>query len=1154
MLKLDRSLVNPAWSDSFPSGRCQYLGFEASDHRTLITVFDSAKRRRNRLFRFDRRLRDNEEVKELIANTWNSNPEASVNSRLAQCRRALSTWTREQHFNSKEKINKLKQNLDEAMTDPQGNDDLIALLNAELMLAYKAEEEFWRQRSRIMWLSLGDRNSGYFHAVAKGRKARNRMSVIEDSNGIAYYEEEQIASQITAYFTEMFSSLNSDATEGDTREIVGSAIRPSVSESANARLSAIPNTAEIKTALFLIHPDKAPGPDGFSASFFHSNWSTVGTSLIREIQAFFRTGLLPTVTNVTYVRLIPKSTGAKLVSDYRPIALCNVAYKVITKILSLRLKPILQDIISETQSAFVPGRAISDNVLITHEILHSLKTSEAVIRCSMAVKTDMSKAYDRLEWRFIEEVLTRFGFAAPFVHLIMQCVTSVSYSFLINDSVHGKIIPSRGIRQGDPLSPYLFILCGEVLSGLCLRAQRSGHLSGLRVAIPAPRINHLLFADDTMFFLGTDDLSCISLMEIIHKYRRSSGQMINASKSSIFFSAMTPQVIRERVKSHLGIEKEGGVGKYLGLPEHFGRRKRDLFTGIVDRIRQQAACWSSRQLSPAGKLVMLKSVLTATPAYTMTCFQLPVSLCKRIQSALTRFWWDESPEKRKMCWVAWETLTAPKALGGLGIRDIQAFNTALLAKQSWRIISKPDCLLSRVLRGKYCSKVSFLEVEPLKSASHGWRGILAGRDLLATNLGKAIGDGESTRIWKDPWLSPLLPTRPIGPANEEHQDLVVADFLCRGNTDWNIQRIKEVLPNYLTDILNVKPSIMGVPDSFVWLASRSGVYTAKSGYYVAASMELAANRVEARPLPDQNLYKSIWASKIPPKLHLFLWKIMQGALALGENLARRGILNNISCRHCGEPETTDHLFLHGVFTRQIWSSHIWSSPFDPRLHATFAEAFIGSTAATNLPPLGVATNLFPWITWGIWTARNYYVFENRVFTPKEIIANAIRLAREWSIAQTSPYSSPSPQLSRTLPPTLTSPFVVCFTDAAWQAGSKKAGCGWIFTDHRDAWLKQGTSTFNYTSSPLMAEALAVRTALLNALEAGYTRICIKSDCQALVAIISSKQHPADLHGITRDIEFLSLSFDCISFVFISRNLNSAADALAKSSLYSAPTN
>lgn len=181
-------------------------------------------------------------------------------------------------------------------------------------------------------------------------------------------------------------------------------------------------------------------------------------------------------------------------------------------------------------------------------------------------------------------------------------------------------------------------------------------------------------------------------------------------------------------------------------------------------------------------------------------------------------------------------------------------------------------------------------VDPPKAASHGWRRILAGRDLLVTNLSKAIGNGESTRIWKDPWLSSLHPIRPIGPAKEEHQDLVVADFLCRGSAVWNIQRIKEVLPQYLTDILNIKPSIMGAPDSFVWLASRSGVYTAKSGYYVAASKELTANRDEARPLQDQNLYKAIWASKIPPKLHLFLWKITQGALALGENLARRGVI------------------------------------------------------------------------------------------------------------------------------------------------------------------------------------------------------------------------------------------------------------------------
>ena len=507
-----------------------------------------------------------------------------------------------------------------------------------------------------------------------------------------------------------------------------------------------------------------------------------------------------------------------------------------------------------------------------------------------------------------------------------------------------------------------------------------------------------------------------------------------------------------------------------------------------------------------------------------------------------------------MCWVAWDKLTAPKALGGLGIRDIQAFNTALLAKQAWRIISKPDCLLSRVLRGKYCSKESFLEVEAPKNASHGWRGILAGRNLLVTNLSKAIGDGETTSIWKDPWLSCQSPARPIGPTKEEHQDLVVADFLCRGTSDWNVQRIMEVLPQYLPDILRIKPSIFGSPDSFVWLAARSGAYSAKSGYYVATSMEFLVHREPAQPAPNQNLYKAIWASKISPKLHLFLWKITQGAIALGDNLARRGITNNITCRQCGEPETADHLFLHCTFTRQIWSSHIWASSFDPTQFGSFNEAFLGSTMATNLPPLGVSTALFPWIVWGIWTARNSLIFENRHYTPLDIISKSIRMAREWSNAQLTSTPNPPTHHSRELQPLITPPFVFCFTDAAWQAGSNRAGCGWILKDHRDDFLKQGTGTFNNTSSPLMAEALAVRSALLIALDMGITRICIKSDCQALVATIFSKKHPADLHGITRDIELLSLSFNCISFVFISRNLNCAADTLAKSALYSAPTN
>lgn len=150
--------------------------------------------------------------------------------------------------------------------------------------------------------------------------------------------------------------------------------------------------------------------------------------------------------------------------------------------------------------------------------------------------------------------------------------------------------------------------------------------------------------------------------------------MINASKSSISFSAKTSQEDRARVKLHLGIDKEGGVGKYLGLPENFGRKKKDIFNSIVERMRLRCIGWSTRFLSTAGKATMLQAILSAIPTFAMTCFELPLSLCKRIQSILTRFWWDSTDGERKIGWIAWDKLTLPKASGGLGFRDVQTFN------------------------------------------------------------------------------------------------------------------------------------------------------------------------------------------------------------------------------------------------------------------------------------------------------------------------------------------------------------------------------------------------------------------------------------------------------------------------------------------------
>lgn len=218
---------------------------------------------------------------------------------------------------------------------------------------------------------------------------------------------------------------------------------------------------------------------------------------------------------------------------------------------------------------------------------------------------------------------------------------------------------------------------------------------------------------------------------------------------------------------------------------------------------------------------MLQSFLSSIPTYSKSCFKLPQGLCKRIQSVLTRFWWDASPNKRKMCWIAWSRLIKSKREGGLRLQDIQCFKDALLAKQTWRIITKPNYLLRWTLMGKYCNHESLLEVSLMSSCSHGWRGIIIGRDLLEPNLGMSIGNRKDVSVWRDSWISSSAQIRPFGPHREDEHDMMVDELLDINSMEWDKDKIQLFLPNFEQQILCLKSIKTGACDHIYWLPNPS---------------------------------------------------------------------------------------------------------------------------------------------------------------------------------------------------------------------------------------------------------------------------------------------------------------------------------------------
>jgi hypothetical protein len=256
-------------------------------------------------------------------------------------------------------------------------------------------------------------------------------------------------------------------------------------------------------------------------------------------------------------------------------------------------------------------------------------------RC--AVKLDMHKAYDRVEWIFLENMMRKLGFDERWINQMMACVNSVRYQVRFNSEETDMFVPTRGLRQGDPLSSYLFVLCVEGLSSLLLYEEEVGGIDGIRVCINAPSVSHPLFADDSLILMRADMTNATSLQKVLDTYCANSGQLVSLAKSSIFFSPNTHAILRSEICEVLNIDTEALSDKYLGLPALVGAKRSDCFKHFIERIIQHINGWKEKQLSIKGKEILLKAIAQAIPVYAMSVFLIPKGVCKSMMMQLLSF-------------------------------------------------------------------------------------------------------------------------------------------------------------------------------------------------------------------------------------------------------------------------------------------------------------------------------------------------------------------------------------------------------------------------------------------------------------------------------------------------------------------------------------
>jgi len=372
-------------------------------------------------------------------------------------------------------------------------------------------------------------------------------------------------------------------------------------------------------------------------------------------------------------------------NQYRPISLLGSLYKLLSKVLASRLSNVMNSIISISQLAFLKGRHLVDGVLIINEVVDLAKRENQ--EC-LIFKVDFEKAYDSVDWGFLEYMMRRVGMEEKCVRWMRACVFGGHMSILVNGNPTEEINVYRGLKQGDPLAPFLFLLVADGFNGLMTNAVNRNLFTGFEVKRGGLVVSHLQYVDDTLC-IGEPTVENLWLLKaVLRGFEMASGLKVNFHKSSLI-GVNVQRKFMEAACRFLHC-REGVVPfKYLGLPVGANSRSLSTWEPMLEQLKKRLNSWGNKYVSLVGRIVLLNSVLNVIPIFYLSFLKIPAKVFKMVVLIQREFHWGGG---WKVCWVKWRKVCQPRSKGGLGVRDVKLVNMSLLVKWKWRLLQDEQSL------------------------------------------------------------------------------------------------------------------------------------------------------------------------------------------------------------------------------------------------------------------------------------------------------------------------------------------------------------------------------------------------------------------------------------------------------------------------------